>query len=248
MRDSETVLLATKGARYVFHVAADYRLWAPDPGEILRTNVEGAKVVMEAAQAAGVERIVYTSFCGAAPDATFTFGRDHWHTEQRIEASGLRHTFLRDNFYLDYMPLLAGADGVIRGPAGDGRLAAVARDDVADSAAAVLLDGSGAHDGRAYAMTGPAALTLAEVAAELARTTGRQVTYHEETIEEAYESRASYGAPRWEVDGWVSTYSAIAAGDVDEVTDAVERLSGHPATDLPGFLAAHPESWAHLVA
>jgi dihydroflavonol-4-reductase len=61
MRDSEAVLLATNGARYVFHVAADYRLWAPDPGEILRTNVEGAKVVMEAAQAAGVERIVYTS-------------------------------------------------------------------------------------------------------------------------------------------------------------------------------------------
>ena len=61
MRDSRAVLSATKGARYVFHVAADYRLWAPDPEEILRTNVEGTEIVMKAAQAAGVERVVYTS-------------------------------------------------------------------------------------------------------------------------------------------------------------------------------------------
>jgi dihydroflavonol-4-reductase len=61
MRDSDAVLRAAKGARYVFHVAADYRLWAPDPAEILQTNVDGARVVMEAAQATGAERIVYTS-------------------------------------------------------------------------------------------------------------------------------------------------------------------------------------------
>jgi len=61
MRDKEAVFAAAKGARYVFHVAADYRLWAPDPGDIMRTNVEGTQVVMQAARAAGAERIVYTS-------------------------------------------------------------------------------------------------------------------------------------------------------------------------------------------
>ncbi len=61
MRDRGAVLPATEGARYVFHVAADYRLWAPDPEEILRANVEGTRIVMEAAQTAGAERIVYTS-------------------------------------------------------------------------------------------------------------------------------------------------------------------------------------------
>jgi dihydroflavonol-4-reductase len=61
MRDPEAVLRAATGARYVFHVAADYRLWAPDPEEIVRTNVEGTRVVMEAARAAGAERVVYTS-------------------------------------------------------------------------------------------------------------------------------------------------------------------------------------------
>ncbi len=61
MRDAEGVASALKGARYVFHVAADYRLWAPDAGEIMRTNVDGTRTVMTAARTAGVERIVYTS-------------------------------------------------------------------------------------------------------------------------------------------------------------------------------------------
>jgi dihydroflavonol-4-reductase len=61
MLDSAAVRSAAQGARYVFHVAADYRLWAPDPEEIMRTNVEGTRVVMEAAASAAAERIVYTS-------------------------------------------------------------------------------------------------------------------------------------------------------------------------------------------
>ena len=84
------------------------------------------------AVAAGVAHLVYTSFYGAAPDATFTLARDHWATEEHIRASGLAFTFLRDNLYADFLPLMADEHGVIRGPAGDGRVAAVAIDDVAD--------------------------------------------------------------------------------------------------------------------
>ena len=61
MRDERAVTQAMAGARYAFHVAADYRLWAPDPSQILRNNVEGTRAVLRAAKAAGVERIVYTS-------------------------------------------------------------------------------------------------------------------------------------------------------------------------------------------
>ena len=61
IRDADAIAAATKGARYVFHVAADYRLWASDPDEITRTNVDGTRAVMTAAQAACVERVVYTS-------------------------------------------------------------------------------------------------------------------------------------------------------------------------------------------
>jgi dihydroflavonol-4-reductase len=61
IRDAESVVRAMNGVRYVLHVAADYRLWAPEPEEIIRTNVSGTRTVMEAARRAGVERIVYTS-------------------------------------------------------------------------------------------------------------------------------------------------------------------------------------------
>jgi NAD(P)H dehydrogenase (quinone) len=211
-----------------------------------RERVKLHTTAVDAAVAAGVGRVVYTSFFGAAPDCTFTFGRDHWHTEEALRASGLRSTFLRDNLYIDFLPLMAGPDGVIRGPAGDGRLAAVARDDIADVAVAVLLDESDRHDGRGYDMTGPEALTLAEVAEELSRFVGRTITYQEETIEEAYASRASYGAPDWEVDGWVSTYTAIANGDLERVSGDLAALAGHPPMRLDEFLRDNPDSYRHL--
>jgi NAD(P)H dehydrogenase (quinone) len=189
---------------------------------------------IDAAVAAGVLRIVYTSFAAAAPDTTFTFGRDHFHTEQHIRATGARFTFLRDNLYLDYVPLLVGGDGVIRGPADDGRVAAVARDDVADVAIAVLT--SDAHDGQAYDVTGPEAFTLTEAAAELSRATGRSITFEHETLEQARASRAGSGAADWEIEGWVTSYAAIANGDLERVSDTVERVAGHAPISLAEFL------------
>ncbi len=202
--------------------------------------------VVDAAIAAGVEHVVYTSFIGAAPDTTFTLGRDHFHTENMIRDAGLGFTFLRDSLYVDYLPLMAGADGVIRGPAGDGLLAPVARDDVADVAAAALLDPT-AHAGRTYGLTGPKLISLADATRELSRVTGREISYHNETLEEAYASRASYGAPDWEVAGWVTSYAAVAAGELAVVTDDVERVAGRPAIGITEFLAANPESYQHLL-
>ena len=64
LRDRESVERAVAGCGLVFHVAADYRLWAADPGELYRSNVDGTRNVMEAARKAGVERVVYTSTVG----------------------------------------------------------------------------------------------------------------------------------------------------------------------------------------
>jgi NAD(P)H dehydrogenase (quinone) len=193
-----------------------------------------------AAADAGVRHVVYTSFDGAAPDCTFTLGRDHWATEQALRATGMATTMLRDNFYLDLLPLFAGPDGVLRGPAGEGRVAAVAIRDVADVAVTVLRDtavhGSAAHVGAVYRLTGPQALTLAELAATVTRVTGTPMSYQAETLAEAYASRAGYGAPDWQVDAWVSTYTAIAGGELAEVTDDVSRLTGRPATSLEQLL------------
>ena len=205
------------------------------------------RTAVRAAAEAGVGHIVYLSFMGAAPDATFTFARDHHHTEEAIRATGIPFTFLRDCMYADYVPLLCGEDGVIRGPAGDGRAAWVTRDDVGDVAAAVLRDPA-PHAGATYDVTGPEALTMEETAERLARASGRPVRYQRETLEEARESRRPTGAPEWEIEGWVTSYAQIAAGDLEAVSDTVERVAGHPPLSLPEMLERHPESLRHLVA
>ena len=122
-------------------------------------RVERHRAFVDAAVAAGVRHLVYTSFVGAAPDSVFTLARDHWATEEHIRASGLEFTFLRDNLYADFLTFLVGDDGVIRGPAGDGRAAVVVQDDIADAAVAVLRDPA-PHAGRTYDLTGPQALSF----------------------------------------------------------------------------------------
>jgi NAD(P)H dehydrogenase (quinone) len=232
--DVDAMRRAFEGAETVFFVSA---------GED-RNRVDLHRGVVDAAVAAGVERIVYTSFFAAARDTAFTFGRDHFHTEEHIKASPLRWTFLRDNIYLDFMPFFAGDDGVIRGPAGDGRAAVVARDDIAASAVAVL-SGDG-HDAAAYEMTGPESLTLYEAAEQVAQAAGRPVTYVPETLEEARASRAPSGAPDWEIEGWVTTYVAIAAGELERISPDVERLTGRTPISLAQFLRDNPDSYRHL--
>jgi NAD(P)H dehydrogenase (quinone) len=190
---------------------------------------------VDAAADAGVQHVVYTSFYGAAPDATFTLARDHYATEERIRASGMDFTFLRDNFYLDFLPLMTGEDGVIRGPAGEGVFSGVAREDVARSAHAVLRDPA-IHKGMTYNLTGPEELTMAQAAQVLRNGTGRTISYHPETVEEAYASRASYGAPQWQLDAWVSTYTAMAAGEMAGLSPDVHGLTGQDPISLAEFL------------
>ncbi|WP_316668631.1 NAD(P)H-binding protein [uncultured Propionibacterium sp.] len=193
------------------------------------------EALIASAAAAGVPHVVYTSFLGAGPDATFTLSRTHWATEQAIRASGMAFTLLRDSFYLDFLPQMA-VDGVIAGPAGDGVVGAVAQADVAASAAAVLA-GPARHAGATYNLTGPRAIGLAQVAETVTRLTGVPTTYRDETVEEAYASRARHGVPDWQLDAWVSTYTAIAAGEVALVTDDVRALTGREPLSLEQLLA-----------
>lgn len=230
----EKMRAALAGADTLFLIPAAE---APD-------RVEQHKTAVDAAVAAGVRRIVYLSFSAAAADSTFTLGRDHWHTEQHVRAAGVAWTFLRMNLYMDFIPSMVGADGVIRGPAGDGRLAAVLRDDVAAAGAAVLT--SGGHDGRTYPLTGPASFSLAEAADLMTRATGKAIRYHEETDDEAFASRAVYGAPEFEVCGWVSSYWAIRDGSLAPVSTAVHDLTGRDPVALDDYVRAHPEALDHV--
>src|SRR6266545_4756516 len=125
-QDGAAARRALDGVRTLFMVSASE---APD-------RLDQHRTFIDAAVAAGVIRIVYLSFYGAAQDATFTLARDHWATEQHVRSTGLAYTFVRDNIYLDFLPSMV-VDGVIRGPGGDGRVAAVAQDDIAEAVVAV---------------------------------------------------------------------------------------------------------------
>ncbi|MCZ2857110.1 NmrA family NAD(P)-binding protein [Blastococcus sp. VKM Ac-2987] len=207
------------------------------------------RTAVRAAAEAGVERIVYTSFLGAAPDAVFTLARQHAATEEAIAATGARHTFLRHAMYADFVPYFAVLDGeevVIAAPAGEGRTSFASRDDLADVGAAAVLDDSPALDGAVLDVTGPAAVSLDEAAALLGELTGRPASYRRQTVAEGWAARRPSGAPDWEIEGWVTSYEAIAAGELAAVSDVVPRLTGHPALSVAEHLHRHPEDWAQL--
>ena len=84
MRDEESMTAALKGARYLFHVAADYRLWARDPGEIERNNLAGARATMSAALRTGVEKVVYTSSVAALKPGAAAVDETSRHTPQSV--------------------------------------------------------------------------------------------------------------------------------------------------------------------
>jgi uncharacterized protein YbjT (DUF2867 family) len=224
--DLDAAVAALRGVDALFMVSASES----------RTRRDEHRTFIRAAAEAGVGHLVYTSLVGAAPDAAFTLGRDHHDAEQAIVETGLAHTFLRDNFYLDVLPYFADEEGVIRGPARDGRTAAVARADVAD-VAAVVLRSPDAHAGATYELTGPEALTFTDVATRMSTFLGRPVRFEDETVEQAYAWRkARYGAEDWQLDAWVSTYTAIRDGEFTTVTDDVRRLTGHDPRSLEDVL------------
>ena len=219
--DAEAAERALQGVDVLFMVSA-----AESP-----VRRDEHRTFIEAAARAGVGHLVYTSFAGAAPDAIFTLGRDHHAAEEAIRGSGMAWTLLRDSFYSDFFPLFAGEDGVVRGPAGDGRVSAVARADVADVAVEVLRD-PGRHAGATYSLTGPEAFSMAEACARMTTALGRPFSYVEETVEEAYASRRRWSQEAWQLDAWVSTYLAIGSGRLADVSPDVERLTGHPPRTL----------------
>lgn len=194
-------------------------------------RVKEHKEFLDAAKLAGVQHIVYTSFYGADEKATFTLSRDHAQTEAYIKELGFTYTFLRDNFYLDFLIDIALENGEIRGPAGSGLVSAVARKDTSKVAAEILLNPK-EWENQSLNLTGPEDLSMEEIVALLSKETGNAITYVDESVEEAYESRKKWPAQTWEYDAWVSTYTAIKAGEQAGVSTDVEKGLGRPAMTL----------------
>ena len=205
------------------------------------------KAAIDAAAAAGVRHVAYTSFIGIDDPANPAEVRhDHIETETLIRASGCAWTFLRDAHYADAMILMAGPGVMQSGKwfsnAGEGREAMVWRDDCIDSAVAVLT-GAG-HEGQTYNITGPELQTFREVCAIMAEVTGRSVDYVPLDDEGQYAMFDAMGIPRrpvddqsvagipWNSDDMVTFGQAIREGFLEIVSDDVERLTGHKARSV----------------
>ena len=186
---------------------------------------------IDAAKMAGVEHIVYISFYNNKKDATFTLSRDHYQTEKYIKEQGLKYTFLRDNFYIDFFLDLCFEYGEIRGPAGDGLVSAVARRDAADIVVAVMLNVQ-EYENKVLNLTGPRDLSMKDIVEVVGEKLGKEIFYINESVEEAYESRKVWEAEQWQYDSWVSTYTAIAKGEQSGVSLDIEKILNRPATSL----------------
>jgi uncharacterized protein YbjT (DUF2867 family) len=251
-----TLLLISARDRFgVAHMSAK-KGRRPPPYDRLQQQV----TAVDAAVAAGVKHIVYLSILNAAPDATFILARDHFYTEEHIRTAGIPFTFLRTSLYTDNVPKSVSADDVIRAPAGSGRANWVTRDDIADVAVAVLT-GTG-HEGLAYDVTGPEALTMTETAERLSAVVGRKIVYQSQTPQEARTTRSTsrlaefeaerrswtgHGLDEYEAEVFVTHFLQIAKGELATVSNTVPELTGHPAQSLTVYLERHPESYRHLL-
>jgi uncharacterized protein YbjT (DUF2867 family) len=211
-----------------------------EPGE--RSRLHGNAI--DAAGRAGVANLVYLSFQGASPDSKFPMSRDHHLTELLLENSQIPYASLRDNLYADILPEMFGPEGVVRGPAADGAAAFVSRDDVA-RVAAVALSRPDVVRGP-VTVTGPEALTLEEAARRLSALAGRELRYAPESVAAGRAWRSRLAVPAWEVDTWVGSYEAIAAGELSATSDTVKRCTGREAESLEAYFTRRPGLLAGL--
>jgi NAD(P)H dehydrogenase (quinone) len=191
-----------------------------------------------AAQRAGVRYLIYLSTLGASPDSRFPMSRDHYESERFLKATGVPHTILQDSFYSELAVQMFDEEGVMKGPGGQGKVSWVGRKEIAEVAAKLLASDKPLLG--TFPMTGPSALSLSETAALLSSLKQRTLHYEDEPVEIAKEWRSKLGVPAWEVDTWVGSYEAIAAGEFETVDPALATILGRPASDLESYLAARP--------
>ncbi|XVU25560.1 SDR family oxidoreductase [Actinoplanes sp. CA-054009] len=222
--DPEALRAAFQGADKVLFISAS------EPGRRVPQHTN----VIEAAKAAGVGLVVYTS----APKADTTdmkLAGEHAVTEKLIKDSGLPYVILRNGWYIENYPLdQAVAQGLV-GASGDGRISLATRADLAEAAAAVLVtDG---HEGKTYELGGEA-LTKAELAAEISRQTGRPVAYTDLDVDKYTELLVSVGLPREAAEVFADVDRATAAGALFVPRDDLEKLLGRPATPVATAIKA----------
>lgn len=203
--------------------------------------VSVATALIEHARAAGVKHVVRLSAMGAGTLPTLKLGRLHRAVEEVIEASGLTYTFLRPNAFMQNYLADFGesirARSAFLAPQGTGRVSLIDVRDVAAVAVAVL--GDGCHVGKAYELTGPEALSNAEVAEILSQVTGRRITYTDLPVAAAQRRFAAQGIPSWLVEVIMDLYALSREGGAAYVSPAVAEILGRQPHTFRQFARDH---------
>jgi len=191
---------------------------------------------VEAARSAGLRHMVYLSQLHAAVDSPVRFLRYHAVVESAISSSGIAFTHLRPNLYMQ--GLLGFRSTIIPqrcffAPAGDARVSIVDVRDIA-AVAATALTQSG-HDGKIYDITGPEALTHAEMASQLSEATGKRITYVDVPETVMYETLLRLGVPGWQAEGLVEDYAHYRRGEASTISSAVQDITGSPPHSFAAF-------------
>jgi NAD(P)H dehydrogenase (quinone) len=208
--------------------------------DVLGNRVAQHTAAIDAAVAAGVGHVLYTSGLNAGSALPLVVSHDHGATEQTIRDRGLRWTALRNGLYAEFQVAAAArafASGHLVHNNGDGATAYVSREDCA-AAAAAALTGDG-HEDRVYDITGPELVTQARLAALVSEITGRRVDAVAIDDDEATRNLTAVGLPADAAMAYASFGTAIREGVLEVVSSHVEELTGRRPRSLRDVLEAH---------
>ncbi|MEM5473493.1 SDR family oxidoreductase [Hoeflea sp. AS60] len=194
---------------------------------------------VEAAKKAGVGRIFYTSM-PSADDSLITFAPDHLATEEAIKASCIAYSIFRNGWYMEnlFMALPAAlASGQWYSASGEGKLAHIARDDIARAIAGGIA--SPAAGNVTYTLTGETARTSEEIAALASEVTGKPLAVVHVNDEQLAQGMAGAGVPAPYIPTFVSFDANTREGKIAMVTDDAATLSGGKLTSLKDFMEAN---------
>jgi uncharacterized protein YbjT (DUF2867 family) len=199
-----------------------------------------------AARAPLPPHVVKVASIGAAPDAPYLIGRTHGQIIETLRSSGVPHTVLAPNGYLQNLEAHAGSmarEGVLAMPGGDAVISQIDVRDVAAAAAAVLADPAG-HAAQTYDLTGPAPLSYADIAQTFSRIIGREVRYVDVPVDQARAHLLGDGLPEWLVDGLLDLSAFYCTGAASIVSGDVERLTGRKPRSVEDFVRDHSAVFA----
>ena len=187
------------------------------------------------AATAGVRHLVVLSQLAADEHSPVRFLRYHAAVEQHVRDLGIPFTFLRPNLFFQGLLAFAGpiaAEGRFYAPIGDATVSAVDVRDIAAVAAVTLTEPG--HEGATYTLTGPAAVTHAQIATALTDALGREVTFTD-VPPDAFADSLRGILPPWQVDGLLEDYAHYRRGEAAAVSPAVTEITGRPPTDVWQF-------------